>query len=125
MVNPTEPALLGRETGAPRLSVQPSLLGRTSVLTLFGELGCSTIPALEAYVDQLGSLDSPDVLLDLSDLSSLDDAGARVLVSLRHYVVARGGRLVIAGAGDDAMQLISEADHSLGGIRPGARYELA
>ncbi|MHB1710990.1 MAG: STAS domain-containing protein [Acidimicrobiales bacterium] len=117
MVDPTEPATAGPATEAPKLSVELSRVGHTCVLALFGELDCSTIPVLEAYVDQLGSMDCLDVDLDLSDLRALDGAGARVLVGLRHYVTARGGRLNIAGAVDVVMRFISETDHLLGGTR--------
>ena len=60
---------------------------------------CGTsIAALQAQVDQLGSTPCETVNVDLRRLQALDTGGARLLLGLYHYVTARGGRYRIVGA---------------------------
>ena len=68
------------------------------VLTLCGELNGTSIPALEAQIDQIGRSDCEDVVLDVTALIAIDSVGIRVLIGLDHYVRALGARLTIAGA---------------------------
>ncbi|MGH9082723.1 MAG: hypothetical protein ACRDWN_05200 [Acidimicrobiales bacterium] len=37
-------------------------------------------------------------MLDLAGMVAVDDAGARLLTGLHHYVAGRGGRLTVVGA---------------------------
>ena len=82
----------------PWLRVELDGDSRSCTLTLFGALCASSIAALDAQVDQLGSVCCDDVVVDLAGLFFIDHVGAKVLVGLRHYVSGRGGRLSIVGA---------------------------
>jgi len=83
---------------SPALVVQLQEVGTASVLTLRGSLTGSSVAALEAQIDQLGSTSCADVVVDLSDLSDIDAVGAGLLFGLQHYVRGRGGRMTMIGA---------------------------
>jgi anti-anti-sigma factor len=68
------------------------------VLTLCGELTGSSIPALEAQIDQIGCAACEHVALDLSGLVAIDSVGVHVLVGLDAYVHGLGARLTMSGA---------------------------
>jgi anti-anti-sigma factor len=70
----------------------------SSTMAISGVLSGTSIAALEAQIDQLGSTPCEDVVLDLRHLRALDRRGAMALVGLYHYVKARGGQLRILGA---------------------------
>ena len=82
----------------PWLRVELDGDGRSCTLTLVGALCASSIAALDAQVDQLGSVCCDDVVVDLAGLFFIDHVGTNVLVGLQHYVSGRGGRLTIVGA---------------------------
>lgn len=85
--------------GEPRLSVGFHTVGQRCVLVLRGQLVSSSIAALEAQIDQLGCAPFEQVVLDVSNVTTIDATGKAVLVGLNHYVEARGGRMTIVGAG--------------------------
>jgi len=93
------------------LSVQLQVIGGLNVLTLRGELCATSIPALESYLDQLGSLPFRGVLLDVSEVTRLDPVGARVVIGMRHYVEARGSSLMVRGAGEAIRITLADADN--------------
>jgi anti-anti-sigma regulatory factor len=81
--------------------VELDLRGATCRLTLRGELCGSSLAALEAQVDQLGCLPCEQVVVDVRQVTALDEVGAKVILGLYHYYVrGRGGALrVIAMEG--------------------------
>jgi len=80
-----------------QFEVDFSHVGPICLLELRGELLATSVGVLEAQFDRLGRTSCHHVVLDLTDVSDLDATGARVLVGLRHYVCARGGRLTVVG----------------------------
>lgn|SRR6185437_3672199 len=82
----------------PALEVQLQEVGPACVLTLRGALTASSATALEAQIDQLGSMDHGDVVVDLTDVTDVDAIGTGILFGLTHYVRGRGGRLTMVGA---------------------------
>lgn len=81
----------------PDLRVEFRHIGPICVLSLCGELHAGSVEVLESQFDHLGRTPCHRVVLDLSELADLDPTGARVLIGLRHYVHARGGRLRVLG----------------------------
>ncbi len=69
------------------------------VLSLGGALTAETIGAFENPIDRLGRTTFRRVVLEVGGLTDLDDAGARMLTGLHHYVQGRGGHLTVRGAG--------------------------
>jgi anti-anti-sigma regulatory factor len=84
----------------PLLSVTLLTRGATCRLLLHGALRDCSIAVLEAQVDQLGRTPCATVVIDVRELTEMDQVGANVIVGLHHYVVARGGRLWIEGPSD-------------------------
>jgi anti-anti-sigma factor len=80
------------------LSVELQTSDRTCTFILRGALSGTSLAALEAQIDQLGSTACNDVVLDVTELKALDKRGARVLLGLYHYAGARGGQMRIIGA---------------------------
>jgi anti-anti-sigma factor len=72
--------------------------GSSCTLTLIGELNGTSIPALEAQIDQIGCSDCENVVLDVSGLASIDSVGLSVLTGLDHYVHGLGAHLTVIGA---------------------------
>jgi anti-anti-sigma factor len=87
-----------REPDPCILSVSFGDRGPVCVLTLSGQLTRASVAALEAQVDQIGSAECEHLILDVTDLTSLDAVGSRVLAGLDVYVRALGTRLTITGA---------------------------
>lgn len=72
--------------------------GSSCTLTLIGELNGTSLPALEAQIDQIGGSDCENVVLDVSGLVTIDSVGIRVLTGLKHYVRGLGAHLTVIGA---------------------------
>jgi anti-anti-sigma factor len=83
---------------APELAVAFRHVGQVCILSLDGALTANTLRAFESQIDRLGRTPCHRVVVDLSGLQAVDDAGMRVLIGLHHYVRARGGRLSVTGA---------------------------
>jgi anti-anti-sigma factor len=90
------------------LKVEFKTSGQTSTLALWGMLCGTSIAALEAQVDQLGSTPCEAVVVDLRHLQALDRSGARMLLGLYHYVTARGGRYRVVGATGQVAHMIRD-----------------
>lgn len=73
-------------------------VGSVCVLTLTGALTAETLGVFESQMDRLGRTTCHRVVIEAAGLVAVDDAGARVLTGLHHYVQARGGRLTVTGA---------------------------
>jgi anti-anti-sigma factor len=82
------------------LEVTLRQVGGMCVMTLRGELCATSLHLLEREFDLLGCIPCREVVLDMTDLETVDDAGCRVLTGLHHYVQGRGGLLTMAGASD-------------------------
>lgn len=82
----------------PELRVAFELVGPICLFLLSGELKASSVGVLEAQVDRLGRTPCRRVVVDLGAVDLVDETGARVLLGLRHYVRARGGRFSVVGA---------------------------
>jgi anti-anti-sigma factor len=112
-----DPAAIGdRPTDLPVLTVAFFSTGRLCVLTMSGELNGSSIPALDASIDQIGGSRCERIVLDVSRLTRLDSAGTRALVSLDHYVRALGARLTVAGASGQVAQALAFTRLVLGSV---------
>lgn len=81
----------------PPLQVEFLHVGPICLLGLRGQLHAGSVAVLEAQFDQLGKTACYRVVVDLGEVTDLDLTGARVLIGLRHYVRARGGRLTVIG----------------------------
>lgn len=96
------------EEPAHALSVSFRHVGPICLLSLRGDLRAASLRVLESQVDRLGRTSCHQVVVDLAELTSIDDAGVRVLTGLHHYVQARGGHLTVIGAGDWIGQALAE-----------------
>ena len=67
-----------------QLDLQERKEGRTTTLFLAGELDLSTAPELEVAVRRLCHSDTPsEVILDLDDVSFIDTAGVRTILTCK------------------------------------------
>jgi anti-anti-sigma factor len=82
---------------APILQVELDVQGPTCLLTLRGVLCGGSLAALAAQVDQLGCLPCERVVVDMRQVTQLDQAGAKVILGLYYYVLGRGGALRVTG----------------------------
>jgi anti-anti-sigma regulatory factor len=80
-----------------RLSVELQPTSDSCRLILVGALCGTSIVALQAQIDQMGTMSCEDVVVDVSKLTKLDRRGEGVLFGLYHYVAARGGQLRFVG----------------------------
>jgi anti-anti-sigma regulatory factor len=80
------------------LSVELQDIDGSCRLLLEGALCGTSIAALQAQIDQIGTMSCEDVVVDVSKLTKLDRRGEGVLFGLYHYVVGRGGKLRFVGA---------------------------
>jgi anti-anti-sigma factor len=73
------------------------------VVSLIGDLDSGMA---EAVVHAIASTSGESVVVDLSDLSSLDDSGLSALVEASHHLVGNGKGLSVVGARGDVMTAI-------------------
>jgi len=97
------------------LNVGFASIESSCVLTLCGELTGSSIPALEAQIDQIGGAACEYVLLDVSGLMAIDSVGLHVLIGLDAYVHGLGARLSVAGARGQVAEALATTSLDLGG----------
>jgi anti-anti-sigma factor len=98
----------------PVLNVGFASVGSSCVLTLSGELTGSSIPALEAQIDQIGGAACEHVVLDVSGLVAIDSVGLHVLIGLEAYVHGLGARLSVAGAKGQVAEALATTTLDLG-----------
>lgn len=98
----TTELLRPRDVGArdddPELAADVHHVGTVCVLRLTGRLRAGSLGVLQCQFDRLGHTPCRRVVLDLAAVSAVDDAGARLLTGLHHYVAGRGGQLTVVGA---------------------------
>lgn len=98
----------------PVLTVGFRHVGPICLLSLRGELHAGSVSVLESQFDRLGRTTCHRVVVDLTDVSSLDTTGARVLIGLRHYVQARGGRLTVIGTSPGTYAALATEEARIG-----------
>ena len=86
----TTPEWKIRSVEPPVLNVGFASIGSSCVLTLCGELTGSSIPALEAQIDQIGGAACEHVVLDVSGLVAIDSVGLHVLIGLEPMCTVSG-----------------------------------
>lgn len=82
---------------APHL--RERVVGRDTVVELYGEIDILTAPPVSAHLDVLTAGPRPELVLDLRPVTFIDCRGLAVLCRARARVLNRGGRLrlVISG----------------------------
>jgi ABC-type transporter Mla MlaB component len=96
---PTAPERLGAfDREDPRFEAELNWAAETALLTLHGSLEQCAVAALETQIDQVFCSPFTFLVVDLHELSTIDDIGVRCLVGLYHYVISRGSRIVVQGA---------------------------
>jgi anti-anti-sigma factor len=98
-----------KRTEAGRLGAWTDHQGSRCALVLHGDLVAETIADMEEHVDLLVCCQSEEVVIDLTLLRQIDLTGARMLMGLRHYVRARGGRFNVVGADRRVQAMLREA----------------
>ena len=89
-------------------------VGTVCVLRLVGRLHAGSLYALQRQFDRLGRTPCRQVVLDLAGLVDVDEAGARLLTGLHHYVAGRGGHLAVVGV--SSAVTVALAGTALGGM---------
>ena len=84
-------------TSPPSSPAVRTVAGAT-VVALHGEIDLETAEPLRDRLDQLTSVDRPDVVVDLSAVSFIDCSGLGVLCRARNRTLERGGRLRLVSA---------------------------
>jgi ABC-type transporter Mla MlaB component len=64
-------------------------------LVVAGMLEAASLPAFSAQIDQLMCTPCGAVHLDLSGVTSIDEAGANAVTGLQSYIEGRGGTLLV------------------------------
>jgi anti-anti-sigma factor len=100
-------ALNSTDTALSVLMVGFTSAGSSCTLTLIGELNGTSIPALEAQIDQIGGSDCQNVVLDVSGLVAIDSVGVRVLTGLNHYGRGLGAHLTVIGASGQVAEALA------------------
>jgi ABC-type transporter Mla MlaB component len=75
--------------------------GSAYVVVMGGALRSTSLVALEVVIDQLACLAFDQLILDVTELTAVDAAGASLLVGLRRWARDRGGPLALVGASAD------------------------
>jgi anti-anti-sigma factor len=79
------------------------------VVRVAGEIDISTAPRLADYLDGLGGLGGQRVIVDLTEVSSIDSSGFDVLVAAHKNQEQDGGQLVLRGvspAASESLQIL-------------------
>ena len=82
-----------REDGTLTVRVEPD--GEDLLVRAHGELDLANANLLEEELRRAIGGDAPGVVLDLSDVTFIDSAGLRVLLSMARHSLRNGGRLCL------------------------------
>jgi len=93
----------------PYLEVELCATGDTCRLTLRGTLCATSLSALEVQVDQLGCIPCEQVVVDMDQLTELDEVGAKVILGLYYYVVGKGGELRMTDCAENVRATLQAA----------------
>jgi anti-anti-sigma regulatory factor len=91
LMRAAEPA--DADTGV--LEILLSAQDKRCLIRLRGPFVQQTLHAFSSVFDRLGRLSFGQVILDLKEVSELDEPGTKVLVGLHHYVAARRAELTV------------------------------
>jgi anti-anti-sigma factor len=98
---------------APILQVELDVQGPACSLTLRGELCGGSLAALTAQVDQLVCLPCERVVVNMGQVTRLDQAGAKVILGLYYYVLGKGGVLRVTGLAGQVAETLRAAGGEL------------
>lgn len=87
-----------RDRNAPRFEAELNWTAETALLTLRGSLEHGAIAALDTQIDQVFCSSFSSLVIDVRELSTIDDLGLRCLVGLYHYVITRDSQISVRGA---------------------------
>jgi len=76
------------------------------VLAVRGEVNLKSAPQLGAFFDAVTASRYPSVVLDLTDMDSIDAAGLAVIVSATSSLVASGGQLTIRSSSSEIARVL-------------------
>ncbi len=95
------PALEASGAGPARLEVELREERSACVLAMSGVLTGMSKVALEVQIEQLCYASFDEVVLDLRELTAIDEVGVALLTGLLLRTRARQARLVVVGAGPE------------------------
>ena len=95
-----------RSTRARPLSVRPELDGETATLFIAGDLDLTTTPALARHLDQVLARQPRRLVLDLTQVTFVDVAAARLLTGATRPLAAAGPP-VLRRAGPEARRILA------------------
>jgi anti-anti-sigma factor len=95
-----------RSTRARPLSVRPELDGETATLFIAGDLDLTTTPALARHLDQVLARQPRRLVLDLTQVTFVDVAAARLLTAATRPLAAAGPP-VLRRAGPEARRILA------------------
>jgi anti-sigma B factor antagonist len=84
-----------REAAAPSARVTRTVVGRRSVLTVFGEVDLDSAPRIADAVDEVMDDGALELWLDLSSTDFMDSAGVHLLVETHARLRALNRRLAV------------------------------
>lgn len=77
-----------------------------AVLAVRGEVDLKSAPQLGAFFDAVTASGYPSVVLDVTDMDSIDAAGLAVIVSAASSLVAQGGHLTIRSSSSEIARVL-------------------
>jgi anti-anti-sigma factor len=95
-----------RATGARPLSVRPQLDGETATVFIAGDLDLTTTPVLARHLDQVLAHRPRRLVLDLTQVTFVDVAAARLLTGATRPLPAAGPP-VLRRAGPEARRILA------------------
>jgi anti-anti-sigma factor len=98
--------LAGRASG---FGVAAHFDGDQAVLDVKGDVDVLSVPVLGAFFDTVIASGYPSVVLDLSDMDSIDASGLAITASAAGTLVASGGRLTIRSSSTEVARVFDLA----------------
>ena len=80
-----------------------------ALVRLRGRAGIDQMPVLEKCFKGVKELTERNIILELSELSYIGSAGLGAMVTLKHAIDARGGRIVLVGLNPLVFDLFESA----------------
>lgn len=111
-----------------RLSVTCDWSWPSCTLSLAGALDIDSLSAFDCQFDQIGCEPFTEVVVDVQQLRSIDDAGVASLRRLSHFVLEHRGTMRIRGgielAEAGALQIYSDVRERLAQLSSSPRFGL-
>ena len=98
--------IAGRASG---FGVAAHFDGDQAVLDVKGDVDALSVPVLGAFFDTVIASGYPSVVLDLSDMDSIDASGLAITASAAGTLVASGGRLTIRSSSTEVARVLDLA----------------